>query len=57
MSDKKEKIKISLLIYSPPKNSTLNIRSYFFIKFFFFFYIIIVFTLHWNDAERGPKLN
>jgi hypothetical protein len=49
MSDKKEKIKMSLLIYSPPKNSTLNIKSYLFIKkiIVFLYYHCVYITLKW----------
>jgi hypothetical protein len=49
MSYKKEKIKMSLLIYSPPKNSTLNIKSYLFIKkiIVFLYYHCVYITLKW----------
>jgi len=44
---KKEKRKTSLLIYFPPRNSSLNIRSYFFIKeiIVFLYYHCVYITL------------
>jgi len=50
-SDPKNK-NTPLLIYSPPKNSTLYVWSYLFIKEIIVFYVIILFTLHWNNGER-----
>jgi hypothetical protein len=41
-----------LLIYYPPKNSTLCIWSYLFIKEIIVFYVINIFTLHWNGVEK-----
>ena len=56
MSDPKNK-NTPLLICSPPKNSTLYIWSYLFIKEIIVFYGIILFTLHWNSVEReGGKI-
>jgi hypothetical protein len=55
MSDKKPKRKTSLLIYSPPKNSTLNIRSYFFIKEIFF--LILSLCLHYTEMVLREDQN
>jgi hypothetical protein len=55
MSDEKKKRKMSLLIYSPPKNSTLNIRSYFFIKKNIFF--ILSLCLHYTEMVLKEDQN
>ena len=56
MSDKKEKIKMSLLIYSPPKNSTLNIKSYLFIKKNYCFFILSL-CLHYTEMVLREDQN